>query len=149
MNTIQADLIIRSRDGSPICMVEVYNPINLSCEVAIDLRSDMIAHGILANASYFMILSQEKGFLWKESRRKNPNALPALEFPMEDVIKRYWPRISKEDRLGSELEFIVFQWLDDLAANRLNTETEPEKSLASYGFLKAINRATVTFGVLL
>ncbi len=145
----RADIVIRSSDGSPICVVEIKNLENLSRKDALVLRRNMIAHGMLANATYLMIISQDRGFLWKESRRKSPNASPKLEFPMPDVVARYLPQITSQNRLrGSELELIVLGWLNELATHPI-VDTEPEKSLDDIGFTKDIKYARVTAEVAL
>ncbi|MSQ14330.1 MAG: hypothetical protein EXR50_00485 [Dehalococcoidia bacterium] len=141
----RADIVIRSSNGSPICVVEIKNLKNLSREDAMELRSNMIAAAMLTNVSYSMILSQDKGFLWKESKQKKPNSPPLLEFPMDNVVTRYLPYITKQNRLReTELELIVLGWLSELVIAPPAAETEPEKSLDSVGFRQAIKRARIT-----
>src|SRR5438046_4560432 len=136
------DILVRNANGQPIAAVEVKNPQGLSRDVASTLRRNMLAHGLLPGVPYFLLLSQDTGFLWKGAGQKAPNAQPAYEFPMSKVIKRYLPEIGSKDRLReSELELVILQWLLSLTSSQQDAKDEPEKSLALSGLLDSIRGA--------
>ncbi len=139
----RADILVQSPDGRPIAVIEVKNRQHLSRDVAIDLHSIM-ADGLPHLIPYFLLISQDTGFLWNEIGRKRLNTSPTLEFPMNDVVRRYLPEVSMQERLrDTELELIVLQWLIDLTGGIQEANQEPERSLALANFLNSIRGAMV------
>ena len=139
----QPDISIRDEDGQPIALVQVKNARVLSRDIALALYHDIIAESTASYAPYFLLLSQRLGFLWKQQGGRE-NASPMAEFPMESVVARYLPALTADEWLrGRELDFIVSQWLTDLAIGLQSSTGEPEKSLAASGFLAAIEGALV------
>ena len=58
-----ADALIRGALGDPIAVVEIKNRENLTQDVAIQLRRNLLVHGMLPNVPYFLLVSQDVGFL--------------------------------------------------------------------------------------
>jgi len=103
----------------------------------------LIEYGVPARVPYFLILSQDMGFLWKEVKQADLDVPPTYEFPMDKVVTRYLKEDSGQRLYGSILELLVFQWLNDLATRPGNETEEPEKTLALSGFSQAIKDATI------
>ena len=137
------DILIKDPDGYPIAVVELKNRQDLSRDVATEIRRNMLARGLPSRVPYFLLLSQDVGFLWKESKLVDPDAPPTYEFPMNNVVTRYLKEDSERRLYESILELIVFQWLNDLATNPGNVDQEPEKTLALSGFSQSIKDATI------
>ena len=145
MAAFKADLVVQDVDGDPIAVVEVKNPQDLSLDVATEMHRNMLARGLPKHVPYFLLLSQDKGYLWKRSDNENPDSPPSYEFPMDTVVKRY--EKNPTHRLYNEvLEFLVLQWLIHLAENEQKGGDEPEQTLALSGFSDSIRGATVLFG---
>lgn len=142
MAVFRPDILILSPEDLPIAVVEVKNRQDLTREVATALRRNIIIHSLLPQTPYFLLVSQDIGFLWKAAT--SPDAPPEYEFPMDKVVARYLKREPGERLYGIELEFLVLQWLTDLASGALKTSEEPEKTLALAGFNDSIREATVT-----
>lgn len=154
MTRIVADVLVRGAFGSPIAIVEIKNREHLTQEVAIDLRHNMLAHGLPLSAPYLLILSQDVGFLWKQSSVGSDShsqedsglyqAPPTLEFPMDKIVQRYMDSAEWGKRIrATSLELIVIQWLFDLSSLPQDASEEPEKSLASHGFIQALKGAEI------
>jgi hypothetical protein len=144
VRTLQTDILVRSPDGSNIAVVEVKNRKNLSRDIATIVRRNMLEDGLSSQAPFFLLLSQDKGFLWNGAATGNSDAPPSYEFPMENVIARYENSANGTERLGEEyLELLVLRWLLDLGNMPQKADGEPEKSLAHSGFLQAIQGAMV------
>jgi hypothetical protein len=144
VRTLQTDILVRSPDGSNIAVVEVKNRKNLSRDIATIVRRNMLEDGLSSQAPFFLLLSQDKGFLWNGTATGNSDAPPSYEFPMENVIARYENSANGTERLGEEyLELLVLRWLLDLGNTPQKADGEPEKSLALSGFLQAIQGAMV------
>jgi hypothetical protein len=143
--TTRPDVAVRNALGNPIVVVEVKNLEGLSPDIATQLHRNMAAHGLLENAAYFLLVSQDKGYLWRERRGMTPESGPLAQFPMASVVARYASWVDDGTRLrGSELRPVVAQWLRDLSNDPgLAQHTEPERSLAEVGFLDALRGGTV------
>src|SRR5574340_1023065 len=102
MLTFRPDIVIRNHGGRPIAVVEVKNRQNLSRDIATELRRNMVAHGLLPQIPYFLLLSQDKGFLWKGTREDNIDAPPTYEFLMDKVVTRYLKTTPQQRLLGAE-----------------------------------------------
>jgi len=127
-----------------VAAVEVKNREELSPQMAAMLRRNLVSHGILPDVPYFILVSQDKGFLWKQRKLIDAASPPDLEFSMKEVIRRYAPP-NLEGRLsGSELTLLVFIWLAELSQSREGTTVEPEQTLAQSGFLDAIKGGILT-----
>lgn len=146
MAVSQNDILIQGPQGLPIAVVEVKNRQNLSRNIATDFRRNMLAHGLLSQAPYFLLTSQDKGFLWKQGKPENPDALPDYEFAMQNVISRYAKQNKGERLHGPVLELVIYQWLLDLTMGTHKSLEEPEKTLAQAGFNRSIKGAKIITG---
>lgn len=145
MSTVlRPDIVIESPAGSPIAVVEIKNLPDFSRKEATEFRAVLLEHGYRTDPPYFLLLSQERGFLWKKSHPEDTTRFP-LEFDMRSVVTRYFPELAPDDRLREpELALIVLRWLWDLADMQLNTRDEPEHTLAATGFLRDIVDTEIT-----
>ncbi len=137
------DILVRNPEGDPIAVIEVENLKDLSRDEAIELRHNLIEYGIPSHVPYFLLLSQDVGFLWKGTYHESLDAPPAYEFPMDKVVTRYSNKNPGERLYGAELEVLVLQWLTNLAMKPQMNSEEPEKTLALSGFNESIKGATV------
>jgi hypothetical protein len=142
--TIRPDLLVRRQDGKPIAVVEIKNSLNLSRDVATEMRRNLLTYGLHPKAPYFMLLSQDTGFLWSGLEQDGMESQPKYEFPMDTIVTRYLRTPSANTRLGGpQLELLVLQWLLDLTNGSLQVTDEPEKSLALSGLLDSIKGANI------
>lgn len=148
VNTIpfMTDLAIQAENGSLLALVEIKNLPELSPEIAAELRRDIHAHR-LANrdAPFFLIVSQDTGYLWDERSLPPGDApLPTASFPMAPVVAHYLPSFVGRGRLAeSELELAVIQWLWDLAYGIEDRPKDPETALAHTDFVRLIRGGRV------
>lgn len=143
MNTFVPDLVIKDDKGKPVAVVEVKSRYNLSTDVATEIRRNMLARGLPAQIPYFLLLSQDDGYLWKGSDRSNPDTPPMYHFPMSSVIHRYSLKKPEQRLYETELELLALQWLANLIAKQQETTEEPEKTLAQAGFNDSIKNGIV------
>ncbi|MBA2392328.1 MAG: hypothetical protein H0V70_06235 [Ktedonobacteraceae bacterium] len=143
MPSFRPDLVIENADGHPIAVVEVKSRLNLSTDVATEMRRNILERGLPVHIPYFLLLSQDIGYLWKESKRNGSEETPAYVFPMDKVIARYSKRASDRRLYETELSLLVLQWLTHLSTEALEASEEPEKTLALSGFSDSIKHAMV------
>jgi hypothetical protein len=143
-NSLPANITIHRLHGPLIGTVEVKNREGLTSALASQLRRNLIAHGAEQDVQYFLLFSQDRGFLWHNRGRSDSAAPPDAEFPMDPVIHRYLPTNGPGRLRNSELETIIFSWLADTSELTAVPSTEPERTLALAGFLDAIRGGTFT-----
>ena len=105
----------------------------------------MIAHGRMGNSvPFFLMISQDIGYLWDRRAGADPFSLPTIEFPMASVVSFYLPWLEGGRRLGGQaLELAVAQWLTDLANGRSDRPRDVERYLDESGFVAAVQGARV------
>jgi len=143
---MQADIVIKGRGGNLKANIEVKNKRNLTADAALFHYRSMMNNGFLANAPYFLMISQDVGFLWDDLEPSTISPNPKLEFVMQEVVRRYLPHLGEERLSSSELEFLVIQWLMDLIGLGSDVQTEPERSFTGIGFTEAILGGVVVSG---
>jgi hypothetical protein len=141
MSAFRPDLVIKDSEGLPVAVVEVKSRRDLSSNVAAEIRHSLLTRGLPAQIPYFLLLSQDVGYLWKTP--DNLDAPPAYKFPMDNVITRYSKGTPDRRLYETELELLIFQWLMNLSVKPQNTVEEPEKTLEHAGFNEAIKDAVV------
>src|SRR5437588_4567089 len=115
MKVFRTSIVIENSDEWPIAMVEVRSRTGLTREVAMEIRGYMLEDGLPLHIPYFLLVSQDRGFLWKDKPSADVNTLPDCEFPMDSVIARY-AKVGPEKRLWQEvLEIHIMSWLTDLS----------------------------------
>jgi hypothetical protein len=145
MNSNPFDILINNDNGT-IAVIEVKNRKNLNIEDAKKVRRNILAHQSL-KSKYFVLVSQEYGYVWDNEKSLQLLDNPLISFSMQDIVSRYYKRLNNyENRLReNELELIVAQWVNDLVKTkeRNNFTSEPEQKLAEGGFIDTIHGATV------
>lgn len=139
------DILIQSPDGDMIAVVEVKNLRDLTRDEAIQLRQSLVRYGLPAEVPFFMLLSQDIGFLWKDSTYENLDVAPAYTFPMQNVVARFSNRKPGERLYEEEFEILALRWLNFLTIKEYSRGEEPEKTLELSGFIGAIEGAYPLF----
>ena len=142
MSQPKPDFMLIDPERYPIAAIDVKNFPDFSKESAMRLRRSWSEYGYKPRTPYVLILSQDKGYLWKQPEQADPSAYPAYEFSMHEIVKRYKADPAKwMDSMI--LEMLVHQWLFDLTFFPREADEEPEKTLALSGFKDAVKGATI------
>lgn len=143
MSNSRPDILVTDRDDNPVAAVEVKSREALSPELAAILRRNLIVHGYTPRTPYFMLLSQDVGYLWKNAAADAPDAPPEHQFPLRTVIERYLGTEPQRRLSGGELEFVILHWLIELTLGQREPGEEPESTLVAAGFAQAIRGGRV------
>ncbi len=143
MSNLRPDILITDHDGNPVAAIEIKNRENLTPEVAAVLRRNLTMHGYAPHTSYYMLLSQDIGYLWKNPKPQDLDAQPDYQFPLNNVISRYLRSEPPRRLSGAELELVLLQWLIELTVRSAKPTEEPERTLARAGFDEAIRGGRV------
>src|SRR5687767_14768726 len=82
------DFVIRTQDDQILLIVEAKKRINASAEWAAQMRHNLIAHGALPPAPYFLLALPDKFFLWKQ-QQTSQMVLPDYEFDADEALRPY------------------------------------------------------------
>ena len=147
MRTYKPSILIEDSDGRLIAAVEAQSRLDMPKDQATYVRSFMLDYGISPHIPYIMVLSQDRGFLWKGDSSINGDRPPDYEFPMESVITRFSVSDPGKRLIKSALDWVFVHWLMNLSFKPQEMgEEEPEKTLARAGFTDAIHDAMVFLG---
>jgi hypothetical protein len=114
------DFVIRTQDDQILLIVEAKKRINASAEWAAQMRHNLIAHGALPPAPYFLLALPDKFFLWKQ-QPASQMILPDYEFDAEEALRPYLESLKSPLSELSETSFesIVRLWLEDLVRDEV------------------------------
>jgi hypothetical protein len=127
------DLSVVNRDGKLVLAVEVKSKTNASPEWAAKLRRNMLAHGILPNALYFLMVLPDKFYLWTSSVTYISEREPDYTIDARPILNHYFERagVTADSISGQSLEIIIASWLGEI----LHLEKPPKNLDASQFWL--------------
>ena len=109
------DLSFDNPDGQLTLVVEVKNKTNVSPEWVAKLRRNILAHSILPNAPYFLIVFPDKFYLWIDENHIEESK-PAYIIDAYSILQPYFERaeVTASQISGQSLELIVAAWLGEI-----------------------------------
>jgi len=146
MNRFDYDMIIYGSRQMPVAFIELKNKKSMDESFAMEFKKNVLQNNGYINAPYFLLISQEKGFLWKNVN-SDIDEPPTLSFNMKEVMEKYMPDKEIHWLKKTELELVTLKWLVELAYLREAPENTAEESLLGSGFLQAIKGGSVQMGV--
>lgn len=147
--SIYADFALYDRNGRLIAAAEVKNKSGTSREWAAKLRRNFLAHGEFQNADFFLLVTPDKLYLWKEASAKPAVVKPAFEVDAQPIFKPYFERagVNPAGVSGRAFELVVAAWLGDLI--RLAEQPENLNSgqhwLVEAGLLDAVKDGRIEY----
>ena len=138
----RVDLVAYDRLGTARVLVEVKNKPVSSTSWAVEFRRNLLAHGRLPPADYFVVATPTMIHIWKGAA--GPEEPPAVSVNSRE----YWPRYFRRSLPGpgsGAFELIVASWLSDVAQH-WDTHRPPEadaRLLEEIGLPQAIRGGRV------
>lgn len=123
------DFIAYNREGQVVLLAEAKSRRGTSEQWAAGLRTNMLAHGVLPWAKYFLIATPDHLYLWRQNSPNPAEGLPEFAIDAGIVFAPYFQKLNQEPtNIGpGAFELIVLAWLTDLARSG---EQEPKVSSA-------------------
>ena len=143
-----ADIVVYAPDKSPVLSVEIKETRQASAEEAAALRRRLLAHGLLPNSAFLLLVYPATLFLW---RRESPaDSAPDYVASAKPVLRDTEMNIPGGDEAPlrkSGLQLLVFAWLSVLANDLRNADpkSEPEKMLIDAGVYDRLRHGDVRF----
>ena len=92
----QWDIEVYDRDAQLVLAAEVKSKTNASPEWAIQLRRNILAHGIYPNPPYFLMAFPDKFFLWSKAASEMQNDEPDYVVDARPILQPYLRRVQIE-----------------------------------------------------
>jgi len=111
------DFVAYDREGQVVLLAEAKSRLGTSENWAARLRRNMLSHGILPWAKYFLIATPERMYLWKQERPNPAEVPPEFTIDAVKVFQPYFQKLHQEpSKIGPEaFELLVLTWLTDIA----------------------------------
>lgn len=145
---MQADILVRDSAGAAVLAVEVKARRGVDAGWAADFRRNLYAHDLKPPARFFMVVTADETYLWKEQERSS------LSYHLPDAV------VSTSDLIGEEgtdgraldgqaLELLTSSWLTAVtAAEDPSWLLEGSRAfLVETGLFEALRGAAVAFEV--
>lgn len=149
MLSARADLTLYDRDGRVTAVAEVKNKQGTSREWAAKLRRNLLAHGGHYKADFFLLVTPDRLYIWKDADTAPILVQPTYEIDARPILAPYFERagVSPGDISGHAFELVVAAWLGDLvrSAEQQETLTNGQRWLVESGFLTAVKDGRIAY----
>jgi hypothetical protein len=141
------DVIAYDQDGRVILLAEAKSRVGTSEKWAAQFRRNMLAHGTLPNAQFFLIATPERMYFWKQDRPGVLDAPPEFTIDATTEFKPYFDKLEKTSQGVSEqaLELLVLSWLTEIArTGDARSKKDPSRRwLADSGLIGSLEKARI------
>ncbi|MDQ4075121.1 MAG: hypothetical protein M3220_02615 [Chloroflexota bacterium] len=110
------DLVVYNHNDELALIVEVKRKFDASKEWAARLRRNILAHGVVPRAKFFLLALPDRFYLWKDGNLPYEPNEPDYEVDPTPILQPYFDRlgISPEDMSGQSFELLIASWLNEL-----------------------------------
>jgi hypothetical protein len=141
------DLIAYDNAGRVILLGEVKSRVGTSEQWAASFRRNMLAHGTLPRALFFLIATPERMYFWKQNHSSVTDEPPEFTIDAAKEFKPYFDRLEKTpQKIGEEaLELLVLSWLTDIArTGDARAKKDPSvRWLSESGLIDSLDKARI------
>jgi hypothetical protein len=140
------DFIAYDAAGRVVLIAQAKSRYGMSEEWATRFRRNMLSHGGLPEALFFLIATPERMYFWKQDQDA-ANAPPAFTIDAGKEFGHYLDKLNTPPRAVGEqsLELLVLSWLTDLArTGEARVEQDPSMAwLAESGLIDSLETAHI------
>ena len=144
---VPIDFIAYGADGSVVLLAEAKSRYGTSKTWAAKLRRNMLAHGVLPRAKYFLIATPERIYGWGPDSAPDGEILPHFTADAQSVLGPYFARLKQDPAniTPEGFEVLLLNWLTDIARS---SEYPPEiastlRSLPESGLVASLRHAQI------
>lgn len=143
------DIVAYDRRGGVVLLAEAKSVRGKDGAWAAQFRRNLLSHGTLPFAQFFLIVTAESMYFWKQANDATTEELPDQTLDAAVMLKRYLERLHQSpERIDSYmLQWIVSFWLEDIVATGGEEYAHDPSSgwLFDSGFIDAISGAHLQF----
>ena len=149
MMVAYADLALYDRSGRLTAVAEIKNRFGTSREWAAQTRRNILAHGGSCNADFFLLVTPDRLYLWKDAGTAPVRIPPTYEADTQSEFAPYFQRAGLDPRhvSGHAFDLLVAAWLADVTRSEGTAEkfAGDRSWLARSGFHTAIKDGRIEF----
>ena len=136
--SFRPDLALYDRDGQLRAVAEVKNRLGTSQRWAAQTRRNILAHGALGLSDYFLLVTPDRIYVWKDVGVEPVEVPPSYEGESAPLFARYFSGagITPDKATGQAFEMLVAAWLGDLT-RRPRDEAAPGEDWLDASGLRA------------
>ncbi len=143
------DLALYDRSGRLTAVAEIKNKLGTSREWAAQTRRNILAHGESYSADFFLLVTPDRLYLWKEAGADPVRVLPTFEADIQEEFVPYFESagVNPLHVSGHAFELLVAAWLGDITRSATTTEdlSDDQSWLAKSGFRAAIRDGRIEY----
>mgnify|MGYP003493472071 CR=1 FL=1 len=123
---MRPDILVSDVNGGAILAVEVKARRGVDSKWAQHLRRNLSAHGAFVAPEYFMVVTTDEAFLWRDQEEAERLKVRPPDFtaPTRDLLGERLPSEGHVD--GRALELVVSAWLNSVAASESVAAATPQ-----------------------
>ena len=148
----RADLALYDGSGRLTAVAEVKNRMGTSPTWAAQTRRNILAHGGHRESEFFLLVTPDRLYVWKDSGITPVEILPTYEADAKRIFAPYFKSasIDPHEVSGQAFELVVASWLSDLtrASDRLDDPAPEQDWLDSSGFRAAVQAGHIEYEAL-
>ncbi|MGH9629745.1 MAG: hypothetical protein ACRD7E_15625 [Bryobacteraceae bacterium] len=141
------DFIAYDNAGRVVLVTEVKSRVGTSDQWAARFRRNMLAHGVLPKALFFLIATPERMYFWKQDKTAAMDEPPEFTIDATKEFKQYLGKLHKTPEAVGEqaLELLVLSWLTDIAqTGGARARQDPSiRWLADSGLIDSLETARI------
>ena len=149
MASSYVDLALYDHNGRLTAVAEVKNKQGTSREWAAKLRRNLLAHGGHYKADFFLLVTPDRLYIWKDAGTAPTLVQPTYEVDAQPIFTPYFERagVDPASISGQAFELVVAAWLGDLvrSAEPQATFTNGQRWLVESGFLTAVRDGRLAY----
>ncbi len=148
MNT-RVDIALYARNGQLTVVVEIKNSLGTSRTWATQTRRNILAHGGSCDVIYFLIVTPDRLYLWKNAGTNPAQIPPTYEADMQLEFAPYFESAGLDPNhiRGHAFDLLVGAWLSDVTRSEKVTgeSTNDRGWLTKSGFREAVKDGRIKF----
>lgn len=146
VENIGVDFVAYNTEGAIVLLAEAKTRHGTSEAWAAKLRRNMLAHGSLPRAKYFLIITPERMYGWNQENLTIDEVSPEFVVDARRVLASYFAKFGQDPASIGPIAFdlLVREWLTDAARSPdyLGADSSVD-SLVSSGLLSSLREAHI------
>lgn len=144
---LAADFVAYDDEGRVLLLAEAKSRGGTSAEWAAQYRRNLLAHGVLPAAQFFMIATPEQIYIWKQEDQQPHDEMPTFTIDAAQEFGPYFEQlgISPSDIAPQAFELMILFWLTEIAlSGEERASRDPAaRLLAELGLLGPLSKARI------
>lgn len=136
------DIAIFDKQGRATVLVEAKSKLGTTPDWAAAMRRNLVAHGILPVARFFMLATPDRFYFWVDKATEERQVPPDFSFEPTAALKPYYEQagMGPTDLAESSFELVLASWLSELShgAAEERVPADAARWLRDSGFFDAI-----------